>query len=505
MDRTERFKNEKIGIFLLIVLAAAVRIFFLLHYENMPGNATDSVVRALRILEDPSLLLNFDANRSMLFNYAIASFMFFWHDPILAPRVFALIFGVFLVLPYYGALKILFNRRIAFLSSLVLVFCPLLVVQSGMATADTTYFFFLFAAFYYLFSYKIVEKRLSALLLSVLSFNIASLLRFECWIFIPVFFMLLWPKGKRMAILFLILSLVFPCVWLLLSKIKHHEFLVTFQTAAMTSRKEIAAGTVLYDPRVFSWLVVLWRSSGASLLIGGLSGIVLAFLMRQKRQLSVFFLVLLLAFTINSCAARMWHAVRYCIVLVLLLIPYAWFFVDKALTFLGDRKTLFLLCFLIFPAVDAWQIARKPDSTMPHAVSLMHNVTRVAQWLKTNVRQNETLIFGADRCDVHPNYIILRAGIIPLSRCMTVWTNEESYLKNKKTFEQYIWDQRTSYLVLNSESYLQKMLSLDLSKKRQDLDGAVFEAVFEENVPGWGRYIIYRISYREPPGGGGHA
>jgi hypothetical protein len=76
--------------------------------------------------------------------------------------------------------------------------------------------------------------------------------------------------------------------------------------------------------------------------------------------------------------------------------------------------------------------------------------------------------------------------------------------ENKKTFEQYIWKHRTDYLVLNSESYLQKILSLDLSKKRQDLGDAVFEAAFEENVPGRGRYIIYRISYRESPGGGGH-
>jgi hypothetical protein len=76
---------------------------------------------------------------------------------------------------------------------------------------------------------------------------------------------------------------------------------------------------------------------------------------------------------------------------------------------------------------------------------------------------------------------------------------------NKKAFEQYIWDHRTNYLVLNSESYLQKILSLDLSKKRQDLGDAVFEAAFEENVPGRGRYIIYRISYRESPGDGGHA
>jgi hypothetical protein len=49
------------------------------------------------------------------------------------------------------------------------------------------------------------------------------------------------------------------------------------------------------------------------------------------------------------------------------------------------------------------------------------------------------------------------------------------------------------------------MLSLDLSKKRQDLGDAVFEAAFEENASGWGKYIIYRIFYRESPGDGGHA
>jgi 4-amino-4-deoxy-L-arabinose transferase-like glycosyltransferase len=506
MDRKERFKNEKAWLFLGIILTAAVRIFFLLNCENMPGTATDAVVRALRILEDPRLLLNFDGNRSTLFNYALASFLFFWRDPVLAPRAFALIFGVFLVLPYYGTLKSLFDRRIAFFSSLVLVFCPLHVIQSGTATADTAFYFFLFSAFYYFFKFKDDQKRTSAFWLSVFLFNIASLMRFESWLFIPLFFILLRPKGKEAALRFLILSSVFPCIWLLLNQIRHYAFLTTFQTAAMTAREEIAAGTVPYDPRVFSWIVVLWRSSGASLVIGGLSGIVLAFVTRQKRQLAIFFLVLLSAFTVNSCAARMWHAERYSILLALLLIPYAWFFASKALACLGDRKALFLICFLIFPAVDIWQIVRKPDSTLPFAVSLMHeNVTRVAQWLKTNVRQNETLVIGADRCDVLPDYIVLRAGITPLSRCFVAWTHAEPRFNNKKAFEMYIWEHRTSYLVLNSGSYLQRILNLEPNKKSQDFGEAVFELAFEANVPMSGRFVIYRISYRKFPGSGGNA
>jgi hypothetical protein len=52
---------------------------------------------------------------------------------------------------------------------------------------------------------------------------------------------------------------------------------------------------------------------------------------------------------------------------------------------------------------------------------------------------------------------------------------------------------------------LQEILKFDLSKKRQDLGDAMFEAAFEKDVPGRGKYVIYRISYREPSGSGGNA
>ena len=489
------FGSEKDGLALLIVFAVGLRLFFLLNYENMPGNATDSVVRALDMIENPSLALNFDGNRSTLFNYAMASFLYFWRDPVLAPRVFTLIFGVLLVFPYYGTLKILFDPRIAFLSTLLLVFCPLHVVQSGTATVEAVYYFFLFASFYYFFKLRAGHGGKAALWLAALFFNIASLLRFESWLLIPLFFILLWPRGKGTAFAFLSLSLVCPCGWLLFNQVMYQDFLLTFKKAALTAHTEILGGTVPYDPRVLSWLIVLWRSSGASVVIGGLLGIVFSMFSRKRFELALFFLALLSAFTINSCAARLWHHERYSLILVLLLIPYAWFFVDRALTFLKARRTFLFIGLLILPALDTLQIGREPFSTIPHMFSLMtEDVYSIALWLKNNVRQNETIVIGADRFDVYPSYMMLRGGIFPSSRCLVAWNTVPPF-KNKEEFGKYILEHRTSYLVLNSEGHLQKILDLDLNKKDQKLGAAAFEAVFEREVATFGRYIIYRISY----------
>ena len=97
------FDGEKAGLFLLLVLAAASRIFFLFKYDNMPGFAENCVWTALRVLENPNLLANFEGTLSMLYVYAVAATLYFWRDPVLAPKVFTLVFGALSILPYYGA------------------------------------------------------------------------------------------------------------------------------------------------------------------------------------------------------------------------------------------------------------------------------------------------------------------------------------------------------------------------------------------------------------------
>ena len=498
MIKRKWFDGEKILIFLLVLLAAAVRIYFLMKFENIPGDAAGNVERALLMLENPNLQLNFNGNSSTLYKYAIASFMYFWRDPVLAPRVFTSLFGIFLVVPYYGTLKILFDRTIAFFSSLVLVFYPLHVIQSSVTTADAVYYFFLFSSLYYFFSYKSGRERFWVLLLSALSFNVASLLRFECWIFIPFFFLLLLPKGKKAAFLFLVLSVVFPCAWLFLNQTFHHDALYSFNAASQTGHASIVAGRFSYDSRPWSWLVILWRSSGASVVIGGLAGIVLAFVKHQKRELATFFLVLWCAFTVSTLAARMAGNDRYSIVLALFLIPYGWFFLDQVLAFLKLRRTLIFTLCLAFPMAGFVPVVRKSvstDQTTEMFCRTPPGIIRIAAWLKNNVRANENIIIEADRFDVFPTNILIRSGISP-ARCRITYM--PLYVKgpfeNKEKSEKYFLKEQPKYLVLNSDGYLHEVLGFDLGQKKQRAGDVSFEVVYEQNLHGWGKYIIYRIS-----------
>ncbi len=498
-EKWKRFDSEKLLLLLLLLLSAAVRIFFLFKFENLPGDAVGFIAEALRILENPDLLSNYDGNSSTLYKYALASCIYFWRDPILASRIFTSLFGIFLVVPYYGTLKVLFGRPVAFFSSLVLVFYPLHVIQSSMTTSDAVYYFFLFGSFYYFFSYKGSPQRFRVLLLSALSFNIASLLRFECWVFIPVLSLLLWPKGKGVALFFMVLCMVFPCLQLLLNQIFTGDCLYSFHKPGQAGYASIMAGRFSYDPRLWSWLAVLWRSSGPSLVIGGLSGIALAFLMRQKRQWSVFFLLLLLAFTVNTLFARMVTGLRYSITPALFLIPYAWFFAERILVLLRIKKRAWLALFLIFFGIDFSQTVPKAISQTAEMICVTPpGIINIAGWLKDHVRGGETMVIGADRNDVWQSNIALRSGIPP-QRYFIVLTPlgfMDYPFKTKEGCQRYFLGDRTRYLVLNSEGYLQKILNLRLDEKKQTLGDISFEMVYEQEVlPGYGKYLIYRISY----------
>jgi len=498
------FENERFWLVLLVALSAAVRIFFLLKYEIMPGFAPGNVVGALFVFENPSLRFNFDAGTSTLYRYAVASFLYFWRDPVLAPRVFTVLFGIFLVIPYYGTLKVLFGRAVAFFSSLVLVFYPMHVVQSSVTTSEAPYYFFLFGSLYYLFSYKSGRKWFPALLLSAFSFNIVSLLRFESWIFIPIFFLLLWPKGKGEAFLFLFLSILFPCAHLAICR--HYygdgDALLSFSIAFKTGQASVLAGRFSYDIRLWSWLAILWRCLGSSLVVGGFLGMVLAFLIRQKRQFAVFFLVLFLSFTASACSARTVVGDRYSIILGLFLIPYAGFFAEQVVAFLKGRKKMLLGLFLVFPAVNFFQVTRNAPVVLGEIfVVVPPEINALGAWLKEKVRPDEVIVIGADRYDSWQNALALLSGVSP-QRCLVITTpiSGRGAIENKEELEKFFLDHRTRYLVSSSDGYLQGILNLDLNKKKQSIGSVVFETVFEQMAPAVEKYIIYKISYREPAG-----
>ena len=492
------FDWERAGLFFLFVLAAAIRGFFLFKYDNMPGIAETNIQWALRILSNPDLLRNFDGNTSMLYRYAIALVMYFWRDPIWAPKVLTSLFGALLVLPYYGTLKILFGRGVAFFSSLTLVFYTMHVLQSNVTCSHAVFYFFLFSAFYYFFSFGSAQGQKAALWVSALLFNVAALLRFESWIFIPVFFFLLWPKGKKTAFLFLGLSMVFPCLHLILNKMVQHEFLWTFVIPVRVCRWVIEYGGagIANDQRLWAWAVVLWRQCGLGLVAGGGAGMAFAFLFRRGFELALFFLALFLELTFNTSLGRLLIDERYGISLALLLIPYAWFFVDRVLAFAGERRSLFFVLFFIFPAMTFWRTIQDSASLAAvQAFLIPPGVRETGLWLKKNVLPKETIIIGDD---LFPVNLLLRSGISE-ARCMIEFPPipmREAAFNSKGEIESYLSAHRPRYVVLASNSYLQKVLEFDLEQRQLVFGNTFLEVVFEQELTGFNmRYLIYRVSY----------
>ncbi len=496
MRTAKWFNSDKGHLFSLVVLAAAFRLYFLFRYDNMPGEAAGYVVRALQLMENPDFVRNFDAS-SMLYKMAIALVMFFWRDPVFAPRFFTLIFGVLLILPYYGTIRTLFDKRIAFFSGLALALYPLHVVQSSIPASDAVYYFFLFSSFYYFFMFRERPGRVSLLLIAAGLFNVAALLRFECWLFIPVMSLLLWKKGIRFVLLFFACAVILPLASLAVNQMIRHDFLYSLNTASQSIRTSILALKVPYDPRLWSWFFLLLKSSGPSLAIGGVLGIALAVFQRQKHWLAIFFLVLFSVFTVNAYLLRMWHNERYSIPLALLLIPYAWFLVDRFLALCGARKKIFFPLFLIVLIADFGCIAHRPALTMGHMLNVTPpQVRHLAGWLEKNVRPGEGAIIDDDPYSVYTNNIVIHSKI-PLKQYLILMepTIEKGYFEHKEDFETFLAVHRTKYLLLNSKSYLQRILRFDLSKKKFDLDGASFEVAFEQDMGPFGSYFIYTVFY----------
>ena len=125
-------------------------------------------------------------------------------------------------------------------------------------------------------------------------------------------------------------------------------------------------------------------------------------------------------------------------------------------------------------------------------------IRSVGLWLKNNVRPDESIIIGADPSDVWQNTILLQSGISP-TRCLSVYIPliGRGTFESREEFESYLLAHRTRYLVLNSDGSLQEILGFELGQKTQRLGNGSFEAVFEQDVSGFGKYVIYGISYSE--------
>ena len=487
-------RRNKIIIFLFLVfLATLARSLFLLNSDNFDGSfSMGRVTAALCILENPGLRLNFDGNSSILYHYLLATALYFWRNPLITPRIFTMLFGILLIIPFYLLIEMLFNQEIAFYSSILLSFYPLHVMQSTLSTSDVVFHFFFFACLYYFFKFKLKEKKVFWLILSAILFNIAAMLRFESWVFIPLLSIFLYKDGKRYSAAFFLLSLILPSIWLYLCYRYRGNIFYSFIVPARTAHTEILLQRVPYAKQIFGWLNILYKTLGPIIVICGIFGMLYSIAKKRFLHLTLLFLYLYSLYTINALTERMWYNYRYSILLGLLILPYSVLCIEKISVPLRLKPIILFLPFIFFSMLGFKNITSRYifRSTLPVEIK------EIAQWLKVNVSSRGKLILSSDRLDASEQDIVVRSGISP-KNFFIVSTPLTGPLTTEEDIRRYINYEKPRYLILNSSSFLQGVLNFDMSQKNLSELGYRFELVYASgDIPDFGKFNIYKIYYQ---------
>ncbi|MFA5176840.1 MAG: glycosyltransferase family 39 protein [Candidatus Omnitrophota bacterium] len=484
-------------ILLLIICSLTVRLFVFINTDNSDGIAMGKVVSALDIVEDPALKSSFDPNTSVLYNYLLAAALHFWPDPLNSPRALTMFFGVFSVIPFYFLIKLLFNERVALFSVIFLILDPFHVLQSVLSTSDAAFYFFFLSSLYYLFKFN-EQKTIPALISALILFNIASLLRFESWVFIPILPLFLYKNGKKYVLIFFLCSLILPSLWLYLCEHFFNDIFYTFKAPVRTMQIEITMlNRVDFTRSIFALYKAINKAITPAVTILALSGILYAAYKKKHLQLALLFFLLYCLYTASMLSGRMWFNYRSTIFLGILLIPYAVFIIES----LAGRlrvNSIILLLFCTLLCVPAFQ--EIVDNYLRN-FKVSRGIEELASRIKLQVKPGEKVMIAADELDVTDQDIIVRSRLSPEVFSVISTIDCVAKLDTEEKTKELILAFKPDYFVWPSNSCLQNKIKLNLRENTVRLFSWRLELVDSQIVfdrsSGLQRYNIYKINYIE--------
>lgn len=116
--------------------------------------------------------------------------MIFVKDLFLAATIVNIIFSAANVVFFYKITEICFDKRIAFVSSLIFIFFPFQVWLSVSGLPESVFFFFVTAGIYFFLKWRFFGRKNIMLILSAFMFAFSNVFRYEGWLFSAVLILL---------------------------------------------------------------------------------------------------------------------------------------------------------------------------------------------------------------------------------------------------------------------------------------------------------------------------
>lgn len=512
------FKLDEEKKFLIIVFILALIIRLIVFIETGDHNA-DGMYRKMLVinwLKDPHFITG--GLWPPLDIYLMAFTAQLWNDPIISTRLASLILGTIIVFPYYFLVKLLFDKRIAMISTLVLIFLSIHVQYSTLSMSEVPFVFFLFTSLYFFFRFKKGEKKMANLIISAIFLNLASMTRYEGWLFIPLLTIFTLNNINDIKKImyrndittyfftFLTVSLIFPVFWMIGNYNLHGDFFYGQPWSDNWIKTNI-----MLKPEL-SWLnppfiirLLLWPREILLILnvtaIFAALGLLASIFKKKNLEFLSIFLILMLIFTYKLVNSTMMAQSRHIIMPILFLIPYFTIGLDYSLKYLDryvDNKFLnkdlskiitviVISFFIIISSYTA--VAKNPYITPDY-------VFDISNWLKNNVKPGEKILL--DEYNWWSLHILMYGGF------NTTFT--EDYLKTfefatdqarivagggKKiddtTVISYLKDKPT-YLVYSPKGRLAKVLNFSTKCQNETIFNYSFECKYTTE-----NYNIYKL------------
>ncbi len=518
-------KREKYLLIVLFILALTIRIVVFIQNGNHAADGMYRTILTLNWLKDPYIITG--GLWPPLDLYLDALMILVFNDPIISTRLTSLVLGTIIIFPYYYLVKLLFDKRIATISTLILAFVSIHVQYSTYSMSEVPLAFFLITSLYFFFRFKKGDKKLTDLIISAIFLNLASMTRYEAWIFIPLLtvFIINYNNLKKTMIIkdmdilrndikyifiFLIISSIFPIFWM----VGNYNLYGDPLYGQTWSDKWIKTNTMLnpdsqwLNPPLYKKLVtwpgsILYVLNIVSIFAG--IGLLISLLRKKNLEFLFIFLILMGTFTYKLINVTMMSQPRHMIVTILFLIPYFMIGLDMVLGSLISnymtnnikpinvwRRYIITAAICLFIVLSSYTaIAKNPYITPDY-------VNNVSEWIKTNVKPNETILL--DEYNWWGLHILFFSGL------NTTFT--EDYLKtfeystdqirivsaggkkiDEKIIDSYLENDPT-YLVYSPKGKLSKILNFSSKCQDEKYQNDLFRC--EYSTENYNIYKLYR-------------
>ncbi len=375
-----------------IILGCAVfmRLIAFIDSDNFHGIAAGKIMEAQRLLEHPNELSSWIVPaHGPAHLYLVALCLKISNNHYNAACLLSLLFGVGVLLPYLGFVKLAFDDKTALCSAFIVAFFPLHVVYSVLSTAETMFLFFLFSG---LFFYVREKKtgRLSDLFFSALFIGIATVCRFEGGLFVIIIALLLM-KNYRKVFFFLSVCSVLPVVWMWGNYLISGNFMQFLFASDAVVKEGFALNRVLgcdfgMFQKLFYWIIQIKSYFGLPVLIGGLCALILYGFKREYRNITFLLIIPLFYFSYKTFVEELAMQPRYGMSLGMLLVPYFSMLLTHTL-----KQVKISLCkqvFLTFMIYVVFRCAYLQLIILPHSPVW---VREAALFLRNNTTSRDTV------------------------------------------------------------------------------------------------------------------